>query len=56
MDKAATAILLYSSIALMAGGAYGIIGGAGVCVAIGFVIFVNLMREKLEMAIRARQP
>jgi Flp pilus assembly protein TadB len=51
MDVAATAILLWGSAALLAGGAYWIAGIPGVCIAIGFVIFINFQREMLVNAI-----
>jgi hypothetical protein len=54
MDAAAAdGILLWGSILALAGGAYALAGGAGVSIAIGFVVFVNFQREKLTRDIRA---
>ncbi len=48
-----TTIPLWGSAILMAGGAFLVAGIGGVCIAIGFVLFLNLLREQLEMAIKA---
>jgi hypothetical protein len=50
---AADGILLWGSIIALAGGAYALAGGAGVSIALGFVVFINFQREKLTRDIRA---
>jgi hypothetical protein len=47
-----TTIPLWGSAILMAGGAFLVAGIGGACIAIGFVLFLNLLREQLEMAIK----
>jgi len=50
----ATTIPLWGSAILMSGGAFLVAGIGGVCIAIGFVLFMNLLREQLEMAIKVK--
>jgi hypothetical protein len=54
-DLVAHGVVNWGSTALMAVGAYWIAGIPGICITLGFVVFIGYQREQLVEAIRARR-